>query len=139
MIVVDTGAIYALLDADDRHHRAVLTCYESQGRSWILPWAVLPEIDYLARKRLGSRVADAFAADVNDGLFNVDGNVSKDMPRAIALMRRHEKLEVGLVDAVVAAQAERHKASAIATVDARHFRPLRLSIRPSPKLIPLDA
>ena len=47
MIVADTGAIVALIDADDRHHDALLAIYEADPSEWILPWAVLPEIDYL--------------------------------------------------------------------------------------------
>jgi len=138
MIVADTGGILALLDRDDRHHAAVRASFERDGGRWILPWAILPEVDYLADRRLGPHVARAFAEDVRDGLFRVDANVARDLPRAVTLLERHADLRIGLVDAVVMAQAERHRAEAIVTLDARHFRAVRLSLPRPPRLIPLD-
>jgi predicted nucleic acid-binding protein len=138
MIVADTGGILALLDRDDRHHESVRASFERDGGRWILPWAILAEVDYLADRRLGASVARAFAEDVRDGLFRVDANVTRDLPRAIALLERHADLRIGLVDAVVMAQAERHRAEVIVTLDARRFRAVRLALPKPPRLLPLD-
>jgi len=138
MIVVDTGGLIALLDRDDRHHGTVRRAFEEEGGSWIVPWAVLPEVDYLVTKYMGDRVARAFVDDVSEGLYRVDANVNRDLPRASALLGRYPKLGLGLVDAVVMAQAERHRARTIVTTDARHFRAVKLNLRPPPRLIPLD-
>lgn len=138
MIVVDTGGILALLDRDDGHHGAVRSLFEREGGRWILPWAILPEVDYLAERRLGPDVARAFAEDVRDGLFRLDANAPKDLPRATALLERYRDLRLGLVDAVVMAQAERHKAEAIVTLDLRHFRAVRLNLPRAPRLYPVD-
>ncbi len=138
MIVADTGGVLALLDRDDRHHAAVRASFERDGGRWILPWAILPEVDYLAERKLGADVARAFAEDVRDGLFRLDANAARDLPRAVALLERYADLRIGLVDAVVMAQAERHRAEAIVTLDARHFRAVRLALPKPPKLLPLD-
>lgn len=138
MIVADTGGVLALLDRSDRHHKAVRQLFEEDG-SWILPWAILPEVDYLATKHLGAKVATAFVQDLKEGLFTVDANVGRDLPRAAALLERYPTLRLGLVDAVVMAQAERHHARTIVTLDARHFRAVRLSLNPPPRLMPVDA
>jgi predicted nucleic acid-binding protein len=45
-------------------------------------------------------------------------------------------LELGLVDAVVVATAERLKAEAIATLDLRHFG--AVAIKGNPRLLPRD-
>lgn len=138
MIVADTGAIVALLDSSDRHHAAVVAYFDATGADWLLPWAILPEVDYLASKYCGSRTALAFAADVRDGHFRVDFAADKDLPRAVRLMEQYADLGLGLVDAVVLAQAERHKAAVVVTLDRRHFsavrlaRPLRLMPEPPP-------
>lgn len=136
MIVVDTGGLIALLDADDKHHEAVLASFETDGDEWVLPWAILPEVDYLAATRLGDRVARAFAEDLGSGVFHVEGLGPRDLAGAWALMKRYPRLPFGLVDAVVMVQAERLKARAIVTLDARHFRAVKLA--GNPKLIPLD-
>lgn len=137
MIVADTGGVLALLDRDDRHHAAVRRLFESEP-DWILPWAILPEVDYIAAKRLGDRVARAFLDDTHAGLFAVDGNVTRDLPRAAELLGQYADLSLGLVDAVVMAQAERHHASVIVTTDERHFRAVRLALQPAPRLFPID-
>jgi predicted nucleic acid-binding protein len=138
LIVADTGAILALLDRDDRHHAALRALFEREGGRWILPWAILPEVDYLAAKKLGPEVALAFAEDVRDGQFRLDANAGRDLPRAVALLDKYRDLRLGLVDAVVMAQAERHRAEAILTLDSRHFRAVRLNIPRAPRLLPLD-
>lgn len=137
MIVADTGGVLALLDRDDRHHEIVRQLFE-QEPDWILPWAILPEVDYLATKFLGEKVARAFVDDLREGLFNVDSSLDQDLARASELLSQYDRLNLGLVDAVVMAQAERHRARVIVTTDARHFRAVKLSIRPPPRLVPVD-
>ncbi len=136
MIVADTGAILALLDADDEHHGALREIFERQRRAWLLPWAILPEVDYLAPTQLGRRVQQAFLDDLVSGAFVVDWGVPDDITRARDLDRRHGGLELGLVDGIVMAIAERRRAEAIATLDERHFGAVKLRHRP--KLLPRD-
>ncbi len=137
MIVADTGAIIALIDADDRHHDAMLRLYEADPAAWVLPWAILPEVDYLLARRVGEQAALAFRADLASGDFLVEWGEAGDLARAHAFCVRYASLQLGLVDAVVAAVAERLRARAIATVDLRDFGPL--VIRGAPKLLPRDA
>jgi len=136
VIVADTGAILALLDADEQHHAELRQLFEAAGSDWVLPWAILPEVDYLAAKRLGGGVEQAFLADLAGGAFAVEWGREGDLTRANELARRHKDLKLGLVDAVVIAVAERLKAEAIVTLDVRHFG--AVAIKGSPKLLPRD-
>jgi predicted nucleic acid-binding protein len=136
MIVADTGAILALLDSDEQHHKTLREHFEGAPGEWLLPWAILPEVDYLASTQLGAPVAQAFLADLADGVFAVEWGSSVDLARARDLNRRYRTLQLGLTDAVVIAVAERLKADAIATLDLRHFS--AVSIRGNPKLLPRD-
>jgi hypothetical protein len=136
VIVVDTGAVLALLDADDRHHELLRAHFQQQPRAWVLPWAVLPEVDYLAATQLGRRVEQAFLDDVGAGSFVIDWGIPADLARATELNRRHRSLDLGLVDTVVMAVAERRRVEAIATLDLRHFAAVKL--RGRPRLIPRD-
>ena len=103
MIVADTGAIIALVDADDRHH---------------------------------DPAQDAFFTDLAASAFKIDWGNERDVARAHDLHARHRALRLGLVDGVVIATAERLRATAIATLDVRHFA--AVSIRGRPKLLPRD-
>ena len=136
MIVADTGAILALLDKSDRHHAPVRALYEDRPDDWLLPWAILPEVDYLAASELGPRAQEAFLTDLADGSFVVEYGRDDDLIRAQAISRKYRALRLGLVDAVVIAIAERVKADAIATLDLRRFGAVKIA--GSPRLLPRD-
>lgn len=137
MIVADTGAILALLDKGDRHHDAVRKLYDDSPDEWLLPWAILPEVDYLVGSELGARAQEAFLGDVAEGSFAVEYGKQADVVRAHAIGRKYRALGLGLVDAVVIAIAERVRAEAIATLDLRHFGVVKIA--GSPRLLPRDA
>ena len=136
MIVADTGAVLALLDAGDRHHRALKALYERDPAAWVLPWAILPEVDYLVARELGAKAQQAWLDDLADGGFVVDWGRDDDLRAASALHRRHRALGLGLVDAAVIATAERLGAAALATLDLRHFG--AVTIAGAPRLLPRD-
>ena len=137
MIVADTGALIALFDRNDRHHDQVRLLYEADPDAWVLPWAILPEVDYLTATHLGQRAQDLWLADLASGAFSVEWGRPEDLVAAERLCRRYKALRIGLVDAVVIAVAERLRASAIATLDLRHFG--TVTIKGRPKLLPRDA
>ncbi len=137
MIVADTGAILALIDADDEHHVAMLTLYEEDPDDWVLPWAILPEVDYLLLRHVGEATERAFVRDVAEERYAVDWGAPADLRRVAEIVDRYRRLGLGLVDSVVIAIAERLRASAIATLDVRDFGTVR--IKGEPKLLPRDA
>lgn len=136
MIVADTGAVIALVDADDRHHEAVRQLFEQNPDEWVLPWAILPEVDYLLATRVGTRAQSAFLDDLAAGAFAVEWGDQADMQRANSLCDQYADLKMGLVDGVVIGVAERLEATAIATFDLRHFGVV--VIEGSPLLFPRD-
>ena len=136
MILADTGAVIALIDADDRHHRPLRSLFESDPQAWVLPWAILPEVDYLLSAHVGVKAEDAFFADLARGAFSVEWGTDQDLTNGHRIATRHKDLKIGLVDAIVIAIAERLRPAAIATLDLRHFA--AVPIRGNPKLLPRD-
>ena len=136
MIVADTGAILALIDKSDRHHEPLLTLFEEQPARWVLPWAILAEVDYLVGTHLGAKAQEAWLDDLTSGAFQIEWGSDADLTRAREIARRHRALAIGLVDAVVMATAERLHAESIATLDLRHFG--AVAIRGTPHLLPRD-
>ncbi len=136
MIVADTGAILALIDADDRHHLALRRLFEKDPEAWVLPWAVLPEVDYLLATHVGVRAEAAFLADLAASVFRVEWGEDGDLARAQELSRRYRGLKLGLADGVVIAVAERLESDAIATLDLRRFG--AVAIHGRPRLLPRD-
>jgi predicted nucleic acid-binding protein len=136
MIVADTGAVYALIDSRERHHAALRRLFEKDPDMWLLPWAILPEVDYLVAKHLGVKVQEGFLEDLAEGAFAVEWGTESDLVEARRICRKHRDLDLGLVDACVMAVAERLRAKAIATLDVRDFG--AVSLKGSPKLYPRD-
>ena len=136
MIVADTGAVVALIDGGDRHHRALRKAFEADPDAWILPWAILPEVDHIVASHLGQEVARAFRADLASGAYAVEWGGAADLARAVELDSRYADLGLGLVDAVVMAMAERLGVEAIATLDLRDFAAVELA--GTPQLWPRD-
>ena len=130
MIVVDSGAMIVLIDRDHAHHERLRTAYEAQPAEWVLPWAVLPEVDYITQTRLGQEVARAFRGDVARGTLQVEWHEGPDLARAVEIEEMYRDLSLGLVDAVVMAVAERLRARAIATLNLRDFGAVALAGNP---------
>jgi predicted nucleic acid-binding protein len=136
MIVADTGAMIALVDRADRHHRALAAAYEAHADDWLLPWAILPEVDYLLGAHIGAAAQEAFLIDLSEGAYAVEWGVEHDLDDALRITRQYKALRLGLVDSVVMAIAARRRATAIATLDVRHFGAVRLP--GAPQLWPRD-
>lgn len=136
MIVADTGAVVALLDEAEEQHSALVSVFVQDPSRWVLPWSVLPEVDYLASKYLGAEVATAFLGDLVKGHWRVDWGDPADLERALEIQLKYADLEIGLTDSVVMATSERLQAEAVATLDLRDFGPVELI--GAPRLIPRD-
>ena len=136
MIIVDTGAMLALLDASEDQHRILKKVYEENAGRWILPAAILPEIDHLVSTHLGAKAQQAFIDDLADGAFSVEWGRDEDLSSARRICVQYSALKLGFVDAMVIATAERLNADAIATLDLGHFS--AVAIKGSPRLLPRD-
>jgi predicted nucleic acid-binding protein len=124
-LICDTGAIYALYDADDVHHAAAKAVVEAEAGPLFLPMVLLAEIDYLLTSRLGTDAALDFLESVASGSFTLVVPGSEDLARCRELIRQYRDLPLGLADATVVATAERLKIQRVFTVDERHFRAIQ--------------
>jgi len=124
-LICDTGAIYALYDADDAHHASAKAVVEAETGPLFLPLVLLAEIDYLLTSRLGIDAALDFLESVESGSFTLVAPSSEDLTRCRELILQYRDLSLGLADATVVATAERLKIQRVLTVDQRHFRAIQ--------------
>lgn len=136
MIVADTSALIALLDRDEQHHLVIKELFQRDNEPWLVPWATLPEVDYLVAQRLGAHVQSLWMDDLTDGTYHVHWGEDQDLEQARKIQKKYKTLKLGLVDAIVMAVAETVRASAIVTLDLRHFGTVEL--KGTPKLYPRD-
>lgn len=136
MIVADTSAMLALLDARSFTHRAMVEVFRSFRSEWVLPWAILPELDHMVPRRIGHAVAQALRADLAGYRYTVEWGARSDLQRALELDRTYGDLSLGLVDGAVMAVAERLEARAIVTLDLRDFG--AVTLKGNPEIWPRD-
>ena len=123
-LLLDTGIVYAYCDRSDKWHDRARTLVQGEQHGLILPAPVVPEVDHLLGRRLGSKSRLTFYAAIIEGYYLV-ADLSKDgYARVADLNRRFDDIDLGFVDASIIALTETLGLSRIATTDRRHFDPL---------------
>jgi predicted nucleic acid-binding protein len=138
-LIADSGALYALYDADDQHHLRVRSALEAYRGPIVVPTAILAELDYLLREFLDIEAELDFLESLQNGAFLLEPFTSSDLERCRELLAKYRDLDLGLADTAVIATAERLETDQILTVDERHFRAI-VSKKGRPfTLFPADA
>jgi predicted nucleic acid-binding protein len=123
LAIVDTGPLYAVLDAADRNHHRCLLLLERPDLELVIPALVVAEVTYLAEHRLGARAEAAFLRGLAS--FEVEAPSVDDWQDIARLVERYSDFPLGGTDASVAVLAERLGTTTILTLDRRHFGALR--------------
>jgi predicted nucleic acid-binding protein len=138
-LIADSGAIYAVYDADDRHHAAVVAVLQEDPGPVVVPAATLAEIDYLLREYLGVDAELQFLEGILQGCYLLAPLLEPDLIRCRELIAQYRDLKLGLADASVIAAAERFRTHRILTLDERDFRAVRPRAGGAFTLLPADA
>lgn len=139
MIVLDTGGLYAALDANEAlHGRAVAALVASAPPRVISPF-VLAELDYLIANRVGHEAQMALLEEIARGVYQLEIFSPEDLGHARRIMERYADLRIGLADASVVVLANRHRTLDLLCTDERHFRALRGPGGKPFRLLPVDA
>lgn len=125
MLVLDTSALLAALDAADPDHGPCAKLIADSREDLIVPALVLAEVDYWCHERLTLDVWLAFLEDVLDGAYGVEDPTHGDLVRADQLQRTYADLKVGVVDGTILALVERLGEPKLGTLDHRHFGTMR--------------
>lgn len=120
-IILDTGALVALMDEADRWHQEILNFFQNNQSPLVMPTVIIPETCYLLNTHLGAHVEEAFILKCISGEIRLENLIKSDFVRGLELMRLLSKANIGFVDAAVASIAERLKIKQIITTDRRHF------------------
>jgi predicted nucleic acid-binding protein len=139
VIVLDTGGLYAALDANETlHGRAVAALVAATPPRLVSPF-VLAELDYLIGSRVGHQAQMALIDEVARGAYQLEVFSSEDVGHARRIMERYADLRIGLADASVVVLANRHRTLELLCTDERHFRALRGTGGRAFRLLPFDA
>lgn len=133
MIVVDTGVLVALLDADDQHHQRCRHWYAQAQGPLIVPTPVMVETCYFIERDTSPALEASFLRSFDDGdsastdeqPFILAQLEPADRERMAELVEQYADFPLGAVDASVIALAERLNVADVATIDHRHFTVVR--------------
>lgn len=135
-LIVDTGPLFAYLDADDRHHTASVDLLTTHPGPLLAPQLVVAEVTYLTAKKLGPTAEIRFLEDLATGAIGTAPVEPRDWLRIAELVWRYREARLGTVDASAVALAERLGVTAIATLDRRHFGMVRPAHADAFELLP---
>ncbi len=133
-LLLDTGVVYALADADDAWHERAKDLLRRVREPLLIAVTTIPEITYLLRKRLRPEAERLFVDSLAAGEVGVESMTDADWRRAVELLETYDA--IGFVDASVVAIAERLRLKTIATTDRRHFSTVRPSHVEGFELVP---
>jgi predicted nucleic acid-binding protein len=130
-IVADTGGLLRAL-ARTADGAPAFPAYEqalTSARLVIVPALVLAEVDYFLRQN--REAMRKLAAEIFDPgtRYEYELPLPSDIIRALELDARFKSLDLGLVDGMVAAVAERRRVYRILTTDRRGFGAIRVGPR----------
>lgn len=132
--IVDSGPLYAAIDADDDDHSRCLELLERRDLDLIVPALVVAEVTYLVGRRLGAGIEAAFLRGLAS--LEVEAPAVDDWPSIADLVERYGDFPLGGTDASVAVLAERMGTDLIVTLDRRHFGAIRSTKGGSFRLLP---
>jgi predicted nucleic acid-binding protein len=130
-LVADTGGLLRAL-ASDRSGQPAWPQFArelSQASAVIVPALVLAEVDDFLRGERGAMrklVAEIFDPATR---YEFEAASPADLVRAMQLDARFADLELGLVDGLVAAVAERRRVYRVLTTDRANFGAVRIGAR----------
>jgi predicted nucleic acid-binding protein len=135
-LVADTGGLLRAL-ARRSDGRAAWPDYEAalrEASAVIVPALILAEVDYFLRaERTAMRKLVREIVDP-ETTYELEPVSASDLARALQLDAKFHESQIGLVDGVVAAVAERRRVLRVLTVDRRDFAALRVGPRYSQAL-----
>lgn len=128
-VLVDTGAVVALVNRADRHHAAAVEWFGHFRGVLLTTEAVVTETAYvLAASRPHQRAALLwFDRAVKAGLLEV--HAVHDYAAVDVILARYADLRCDYADATLIALAEASHVSVVATIDQRDFSVYRLGRR----------
>jgi len=132
--IVDSGPLYAAVDAGDDDHLRCLDVLQTGGLELVVPALVVAEVTYLVGRRLGAATEAAFLRGL--AAVEVEAPSVDDWPNIAALVQRYGDFPLGGTDASVAVLAERLGTDLIVTLDRRHFAAIRMSNGGTFRLLP---
>lgn len=133
-ILLDTGALVALLDQSERNHGECVDFYRDATGRFLTTEAVLTEAIYLLGPHFpNQKICMKF---VLDGGAMLVPATPESLTRALALMEKYQDVPMDFADATLVVLGEEVQTNEIFSLDRRGFLTYRLGGRKAFKIYP---
>ena len=132
--LIDTGAILALLDRDDRWHERCRAAFASLRLPLATSAAVLAELFHLVGDQ--PRELDAAWGFLRSGAVSVLPIDDPDLPALETLMRRYADHPMDFADATLVHLAHRESLATVFAIDHADFETYRIGGRRRFRVVP---
>jgi len=136
-VLLDTGAILALLNHQDRFHSACIQAVSQLPTPFLTSEAVLTETLYMVAAH-GYNVDHAWGL-IRSGMVTLGGVGDSDLPVLERLMRQYRDRPMDFADATLVHLAQRESLTTILTVDVADFQIYRIDGRKRFRVLPATA
>jgi len=132
--LLDTGAILAILNRQDRWHTPCIEALSRLGAPLLTSEAVLTEMFYMVSD--SSYRVEAAWKFVRSGAVTLGAITDADLPALSQLMRQYSDRPMDFADATLVHLAERESLITILTVDVSDFQTYRIAGRRRFRILP---
>jgi len=132
--LIDTGAILALLDRNDRWHRTCVEAFAEFSLPLVTSAAVLAELFHLVGDN--RHEVEAAWAFLNSGAVRIAPIDDVDMPTLHSLMKKYHDRPMDFADATLVQLAQRESLQTILTIDFDDFETYRINGRKRFRIFP---
>jgi len=133
--LIDTGAILALLDKDDRWHESCVDAFQQLRLPLLISEAVLTELFHLVGD--SQKEMEAAWKFVRSGALVVGAIDHGELPHLYALMSRYWDRPMDFADATLVYLAKRESLSVILSVDQGDFATYRIEGKRQFRVLPV--
>ncbi|MGH8891911.1 MAG: PIN domain-containing protein [Actinomycetes bacterium] len=127
-MIVDTSALLALFNADEKAHDSVVAALDGTVEPLVVSPYVVAELAYLVATRFGVNAEFAVLRELAGGAWTLPPFPAEHLETAARVIERYSDQLIGVADASVVVLADLYGTRTVATLDRRHFgvvRPLR--------------
>jgi predicted nucleic acid-binding protein len=95
VIVVDSGVLVAVADADDAHHLVCTRLLDERGDEFVVPAPVVVEVSWILGRHVSAQVESSFLASLAEGELRVEDLEEADYGRMAELVESYSDLRLG--------------------------------------------
>jgi predicted nucleic acid-binding protein len=132
--LIDTGAILALVDRNDKWHVSCVETYNHNRLPWLTTEAVLTEAFHLVQRNL--RDERPIWTLLHAGAIVISAIANEELPQVHALIGQYADRPMDFADATLVYLAARESLSLILTIDHDDFETYRIGGRKRFTILP---